>query len=110
MEGRVDLGFVHAFVASFSVIIVSELGDKTFFIAAIMAMRHMRFTVFGGAMGALALMTVLSGMSLVVDTCSVQTSVSQYMHLVHQQVLIDSTLSVSYYLYPIFPQTDSKSK
>lgn len=62
MEGRVDLGFVHAFVASFSVIIVSELGDKTFFIAAIMAMRHMRFTVFGGAMGALALMTVLSAL------------------------------------------------
>lgn len=61
-EGRVNLGFVHAFVASFSVIIVSELGDKTFFIAAIMAMRHMRLTVFGGAIAALALMTVLSGM------------------------------------------------
>ncbi len=30
--------FTHAFVASFSVMIVSELGDKTFFIAAIMAM------------------------------------------------------------------------
>lgn len=54
------MGFVHAFVASFSVIIVSELGDKTFFIAAIMAMRHPRLTVFAGAIGALALMTVLS--------------------------------------------------
>ncbi|XP_071846533.1 putative divalent cation/proton antiporter TMEM165 isoform X2 [Apostichopus japonicus] len=61
-EGRVNLGFVHAFVASFSVIIVSELGDKTFFIAAIMAMRHMRLTVFGGAIAALALMTVLSAL------------------------------------------------
>jgi Ca2+/H+ antiporter, TMEM165/GDT1 family len=39
-----DVGFVHAFIASFSVIIVSELGDKTFFIAAIMAMRHPRLT------------------------------------------------------------------
>lgn len=51
---------MHAFVASFSVIIVSELGDKTFFIAAIMAMRHPRLTVFAGAIAALALMTVLS--------------------------------------------------
>ncbi|XP_055599098.1 uncharacterized protein LOC129748484 [Uranotaenia lowii] len=55
-----DVGFVHAFIASFSVIIVSELGDKTFFIAAIMAMRHPRLTVFTGAIAALALMTVLS--------------------------------------------------
>ncbi|XP_059481066.1 transmembrane protein 165 [Neocloeon triangulifer] len=55
-----DVGFIHAFVASLSVIIVSELGDKTFFIAAIMAMRHPRITVFAGAIGALALMTVLS--------------------------------------------------
>ncbi|XP_055627047.1 transmembrane protein 165 [Toxorhynchites rutilus septentrionalis] len=55
-----DVGFVHAFIASFSVIIVSELGDKTFFIAAIMAMRHPRLTVFSGAIAALALMTVLS--------------------------------------------------
>ncbi|XP_001945318.2 LOW QUALITY PROTEIN: transmembrane protein 165 [Acyrthosiphon pisum] len=56
----VSLGLVHAFVASLSVIIVSELGDKTFFIAAIMAMRHSRITVFTGAISALALMTVLS--------------------------------------------------
>lgn len=57
-----SLGFVHAFVASLSMIIVSELGDKTFFIAAIMAMRHPRLTVFLGAMSALGFMTVLSGM------------------------------------------------
>lgn len=41
-------------------IIVSEIGDKTFFIAAIMAMRNPRLTVYLGALGALALMTVLS--------------------------------------------------
>eukprot|EP00123_Amoebidium_parasiticum_P013661 comp22084_c0_seq1/m.32192 comp22084_c0_seq1/g.32192 ORF comp22084_c0_seq1/g.32192 comp22084_c0_seq1/m.32192 type:complete len:281 (-) comp22084_c0_seq1:628-1470(-) len=52
--------FWHGFIASLSVIIVSELGDKTFFIAAIMAMRHSRFIVLAGALGALALMTVLS--------------------------------------------------
>lgn len=55
-----NLGFVHAFVAALSVIVVSELGDKTFFIAAIMAMRHPRLTVFLGAASALAFMTVLS--------------------------------------------------
>ena len=53
-------GFVHGFVASVSVIIVSELGDKTFFIAAIMAMRYPRMVVFCGAISALGLMTVLS--------------------------------------------------
>lgn len=52
--------FVHAFVASFSVIIVSEIGDKTFFVAAIMAMRHPRWTVFLAAISALIVMTLLS--------------------------------------------------
>jgi len=62
---EVDLGFIHAFLASLSVIIVSELGDKTFFIAAILSMKNPRVTVFSGAMLALALMTVLSGKSSV---------------------------------------------
>lgn len=56
----VDTGFLDAFTASFSVILVTELGDKTFFIAAIMAMRHPRLIIFTGAISALALMTVLS--------------------------------------------------
>jgi putative Ca2+/H+ antiporter (TMEM165/GDT1 family) len=60
-EKKGNLGFIHAFIVSLSVIIVSELGDKSFFIAAIMAMRHPRLTVFIGALSALGLMTVLSG-------------------------------------------------
>ncbi|XP_033215989.1 transmembrane protein 165 isoform X2 [Belonocnema kinseyi] len=60
MEAQGNLGFLHAFIASLSVIVVSELGDKTFFIAAIMAMKYPRLTVFIGAIGALALMTILS--------------------------------------------------
>ena len=52
--------FMHGFVATFCVIIVSELGDKTFFIAAIMAMRHSRLTVVTGAISALAIMHVMS--------------------------------------------------
>lgn len=49
-----------AFTAGLLLITVSELGDKTFFIAAILAMRHSRRLVFIGATAALALMTVLS--------------------------------------------------
>ncbi|MEE6462020.1 hypothetical protein FKM82_001465 [Ascaphus truei] len=59
-----NMGFIHAFVAAISVIIVSELGDKTFFIAAIMAMRYNRLTVLAGAMLALGLMTCLSAFTL----------------------------------------------
>jgi putative Ca2+/H+ antiporter (TMEM165/GDT1 family) len=49
-----------AFANSFVMIIATELGDKTFFIAAILAMRKDRRLVFLGAAGALAAMTVLS--------------------------------------------------
>ncbi|XP_054090454.1 uncharacterized protein DDB_G0287625 isoform X2 [Zeugodacus cucurbitae] len=59
-EPKTNSGFVDAFSASISVILFTELGDKTFFIAAIMAMRHPRLIVFAGAISALALMTVLS--------------------------------------------------
>ncbi|KAL4002911.1 hypothetical protein ACH3XW_5420 [Acanthocheilonema viteae] len=55
-----DFTLYHALLASISVIVVSELGDKTWFIAAIMAMKHSRLTVFSGAMTALILMTLLS--------------------------------------------------
>jgi putative Ca2+/H+ antiporter (TMEM165/GDT1 family) len=41
-------------------ILVSEIGDKTFLIAALMAMRHDRALVFTAAFGALVVMTVLS--------------------------------------------------
>lgn len=41
-------------------ILVSEIGDKTFLIAALMAMRHPRTLVFSAAFGALVVMTVLS--------------------------------------------------
>lgn len=53
-------GFMSGFIAAFSVILVSEIGDKTFFIAAIMAMRHSRLVVLSGAFGALFVMTFLS--------------------------------------------------
>jgi len=51
---------VDAFLSSFTMILGSEIGDKTFFIAAVLAMKESRMVVFGGALSALALMTVLS--------------------------------------------------
>ncbi len=50
---------VTAFTAGLSLITVSELGDKTFFIAVILAMRHSRRIVFAGVLGALAAMTII---------------------------------------------------
>ncbi|CAD6920036.1 unnamed protein product [Tilletia controversa] len=47
---------------SFVMIIVSEIGDKTFLIAAILAMRQARHTVFLGAFSSLAVMSVLSAL------------------------------------------------
>lgn len=49
-----------AFTAGLLLITVSELGDKTFFIAMILAMRHSRRLVLIGAIAALAAMTILS--------------------------------------------------
>ena len=54
------LGFWPAFVNSLMMIWATEVGDKTFFIAAIMAMSNSRIAVFSGAIAALAVMTVLS--------------------------------------------------
>ncbi|XP_073293428.1 GDT1-like protein 3 isoform X1 [Primulina huaijiensis] len=54
------LGLSDAFFASLSMIIVSEIGDETFIIAALMAMRHPKSIVLSGALSALFVMTVLS--------------------------------------------------
>jgi putative Ca2+/H+ antiporter (TMEM165/GDT1 family) len=52
--------FIHGLTASFAVIMVSEIGDKTFFIACILAMKYSRSVVFAGAMLALGSMHSLS--------------------------------------------------
>lgn len=48
------------FTAAFSLIFVSEIGDKTFFIAALLAMQYDKALVLLGSTGALSLMTILS--------------------------------------------------
>ncbi|CAJ1954649.1 unnamed protein product [Cylindrotheca closterium] len=62
-------GFWKGFTAGVSMIIATEIGDKTFFIAAVMSMRQQRSAVFLGAVLALYVMTVLSTlMGLVLPT------------------------------------------
>jgi putative Ca2+/H+ antiporter (TMEM165/GDT1 family) len=53
---------LHAFSMAGSMILFSEVGDKTFLIAALMAMKHPRVTVFTSAFASLIVMTILSAM------------------------------------------------
>jgi hypothetical protein len=48
------------FVQAFLLIFVSEIGDKTFFIAGLLAAKYSRFISFTGSIAALAVMTVIS--------------------------------------------------
>jgi putative Ca2+/H+ antiporter (TMEM165/GDT1 family) len=52
--------FFEGTARSFAMIVVSELGDETFIVAALMAMRHPRAVILAGALGALYFMTVIS--------------------------------------------------
>ncbi|XP_073023704.1 GDT1-like protein 4 isoform X1 [Primulina huaijiensis] len=55
-----DLSVVQGFTKSLAMTVLSEIGDKTFFAAAILAMRHPRRLVLSGCLGALIVMTILS--------------------------------------------------
>jgi Ca2+/H+ antiporter, TMEM165/GDT1 family len=62
-------GFLPALFNSFTMTIATELGDKTFCIAAVLAMKYNRMYVLIGATGALLIMTVLSvGAGLIAPT------------------------------------------
>jgi len=52
----------HSFVLSLTMILFSEIGDKTFLVAALMAMRHSQILVFSAAFSALVVMTILSAL------------------------------------------------
>lgn len=47
-------------VSGFLLIFFSEIGDKTFFIALLLALKQPKSLVFTGTFGALAIMTVIS--------------------------------------------------
>ncbi|KAL0676770.1 hypothetical protein Bca4012_004751 [Brassica carinata] len=50
-------GVFDALFSSFSMILVTEIGDETFIIAALMAMQYPKATVLSGALSALFVMT-----------------------------------------------------
>ena len=54
------MSFFTGLTSGWLLITLSELGDKTFFIGAVLAMRHPRWWVFWGVTGGLATMTLLS--------------------------------------------------
>mmetsp|Transcript_3926 Transcript_3926/g.8855 ORF Transcript_3926/g.8855 Transcript_3926/m.8855 type:complete len:271 (+) Transcript_3926:146-958(+) len=56
VQGMSESGFVQSFLLIF----VSEIGDKTFFIAGLLAAKYGRLVSFTGSVGALAVMTVIS--------------------------------------------------
>ncbi len=51
-----DNGFIQAFLLIF----ISEIGDKTFFIAGLLAAKYGKLISFTGSIGALAIMTIIS--------------------------------------------------
>eukprot|EP00536_Pseudo-nitzschia_multiseries_P015168 jgi/Psemu1/327808/estExt_fgenesh1_pg.C_8330003 len=53
-------GFMKGFTSGVAMILATEIGDKTFFIAAVLSMRQKRSAVFLGAVLSLYVMTVLS--------------------------------------------------
>jgi putative Ca2+/H+ antiporter (TMEM165/GDT1 family) len=56
LDSLTDSGFYQAF----SLVFLSEIGDKTFFVAALLAAKLSRFISFVGSLGALAVMSVIS--------------------------------------------------
>lgn len=55
-----DSPFREGLVSAFLLIFFSEIGDKTFFIALLLALQRPKGVVFTGTFGALAIMTVIS--------------------------------------------------
>ncbi|RLN50810.1 hypothetical protein BBJ29_002303 [Phytophthora kernoviae] len=71
--------FWSGFVSGILTIWATEIGDKTFFIAAILSMKKDRVVVFAGAIGALVVMTVLSVVMGVVATKFLPPNLTHYL-------------------------------
>ncbi|KAF7133539.1 hypothetical protein RHSIM_Rhsim09G0111100 [Rhododendron simsii] len=59
-DERRRMAYRDGFTKSLAMTVLSEIGDKTFFAAAILAMRHPRRLVLSGCLTALIVMTILS--------------------------------------------------
>jgi Ca2+/H+ antiporter, TMEM165/GDT1 family len=103
MSTPTNQGWVDGFLSSWSMILVSEIGDKTFFIACLMAMRHPKLIVFVGAIGALAAMTVLSALMGVIVPNVLSVRVTQGLAVV---LFFAAGVKI---LYDTFKEGDSDS-
>ena len=92
------------FLASWSLILVSEIGDKTFFIACLMAMRYPRLIVFVGAISALAAMTILSALMGVIVPNVLSVRVTQGL-----AVLLFGGFGMKI-LYDVFAKSDGEEE
>jgi len=71
-----EMSMSESFSSSLFMILATEMGDETFIIAAVMAMRHPKTTVLAGALSALYIMTVLSaGLGLLLPNLISQQTV-----------------------------------
>lgn len=97
---------INGLVASFSVILVSELGDKTFIITAIMAMKNSRLLVFISSALALLMMTILSvGMGVAVTVIP-----KQYTHYASIVLFLCFGLKMLKEAYDIGGDTEPESE
>jgi len=107
-EGTVtgESKFRDGLVSSFTMILLAEIADKTFFIAAIMAMRYNKLIVFLGAWSALAVMTALSvAMGFLV------TFIPQYItHIVAGLLFLLFAFQMFYEAYKMRGQRDAAQK
>ncbi|HLO85169.1 MAG TPA: TMEM165/GDT1 family protein [Nostocaceae cyanobacterium] len=92
-----------AFTAGLLLITISELGDKTFFIAVILSMRHSRGLVFAGVTAALAAMTILS----VIFGQIVSLLPKVYIYYAEVALFIGCGLKLLYDAYKMAPSEDS---
>ncbi|OAF70829.1 hypothetical protein A3Q56_01438 [Intoshia linei] len=58
----INVNDFNVYISSFIIIFLSEIGDKTFFINAILAMKNSKIFVFIGAMFSLAFMTIIGAL------------------------------------------------
>lgn len=81
-DEELENNYAQSFYMSISMIVVSEIGDKTFLIAALMAMKHLRLFVFTAAFASLAVMTVLLGIVGHALPSMISQRVTQFLALV----------------------------
>lgn len=93
--------FWSGFVSGILTIWATEIGDKTFFIAAILSMKQDRVVVFAGAIGALVVMTVLSVVMGVVATKFLPPQVTHYLGAILVRAFVP-TVSMCGCLFIIF--------